>query len=140
MKRLLVDTNVVLDVLLSRTAHLGPGSDLWKAIENRDLVGLLAAHSVATTYYLTRKELGNPAATRMVGLLLSVFGVAAVDADVLAEALHLGMLDFEDAIVAAAARRANCDWIVTRDPGGFKNSPVRALSPEAMLAAVKLTR
>jgi hypothetical protein len=39
--------------------------------------------------------------------------------------------DFEDSVTAAAAELAGCDLIVTRDPKGFRGSPVRALAPEA---------
>ena len=35
------------------------------------------------------------------------------------EALHLPLPDFENAITAAAARSAGCEYIVTRDPRGF---------------------
>jgi hypothetical protein len=41
--------------------------------------------------------------------------------------------DFEDAVTAAAAQQAACDFIVTRDPKGFRRSPVRHLPPEALL-------
>jgi hypothetical protein len=64
--------------------------------------------------------------------MLKVFGVAAVDSAVIQEALHLSFSDFEDAVTAAAARLAGCDYIVTRDPKGFRGSPVRSLTPEAL--------
>ena len=51
---------------------------------------------------------------RILGGILSVFGVAAVDAAVVHEALQLPCPDFEDAVTAAAARNATCDLIVTR--------------------------
>ena len=47
-------------------------------------------------------------------------------------ALQLSFPDFEDAVTAAAARLAGCDYIVTRDPKGFRGSPVRCLTPEAV--------
>ena len=70
--------------------------------------------------------------------LLSVFDVAPVDGGVLSSALGLGFADFEDAVTAAAARRARCDVIVTRNPRDFARSPVRVLAPaeaEALLAS-----
>ncbi|MGD0000966.1 MAG: PIN domain-containing protein, partial [Bryobacteraceae bacterium] len=71
-------------------------------------------------------------ARRIVSAILRVFGVAAVDAAVLQEALELPWPDFEDAVTAAAARSAGCEFIVTRDPRGFRGSPVRSLTPEAV--------
>jgi predicted nucleic acid-binding protein len=70
---------------------------------------------------------------RIVSALLRVFDVAAVNGAVVQEALELPFSDFEDAVTAAAARLAGCQYIVTRDPKGFRASPVRSLTPEAVM-------
>ena len=132
MKRILLDTNVVLDVLLDRQPHAAGSAAIWEAIESGTAEGMLAAHAVTTIHYLVRKELGTTKATRIISSILRVFRVAAVDGDVLQEALQLPFPDFEDAVTAAAARLADCECIVTRDPKGFRGSPVRALTPEAV--------
>ena len=131
MKRILFDTNVVLDVLLDRQPYVEASATAWAAVETGVAEGMLAAHAVTTIHYLVRKERGNAKARRIVSAILRVFGVAAVDAAVLQEALELPWPDFEDAVTAAAARAAGCEFIVTRDPKGFRGSPVRSLTPEA---------
>ncbi len=60
--------------------------------------------------------------------LLSVFDVAGDDGAALKAALVLGWNDFEHAVTAAVARRANCDAIITRNARDFKGSPVRVLT------------
>ena len=131
MKRILVDINVVLDVLLDRQPHVEGSAAVWAAVEANLSEGLLAAHAVTTIHYLISKELGAAPARRTVSAILRVFRVAPVDAGVIEEALRLSMPDFEDSVTAAAARVAACDYIVTRDPKGFRRSPVRPLTPEA---------
>jgi predicted nucleic acid-binding protein len=133
MKRLLFDTNVVLDVLLDRQPHAGASAAAWTAVETGVSEGMLAAHAVTTIHYLARKEKGNAKARRIVSAILRVFAVAAVDGAVIQDALQLPFADFEDAVTAAAARFAGCDCIVTRDPKGFRGSPVRPLTPEAVM-------
>ncbi|MGA3023539.1 MAG: PIN domain-containing protein [Bryobacteraceae bacterium] len=133
MKRVLFDTNVVLDVLLDRQPYAEASASAWAAVETGILEGMLAAHSVTTIHYLVRKEKGNVKARRIVSAILRVFGVAAVEGAVIQEALQLPCSDFEDAVTAAAARLAGCECIVTRDPKGFRASPVRAVTPEAVL-------
>jgi len=133
MKRVLVDANVVLDVLLDREPHAGHSSAVWAAIETGSAEGLLAAHAVTTIHYLIRKDQGIAKARRTLGAILRVFAVAAVDGTVVQAALRLPQPDFEDAVTSAAAQSAGCDLIVTRDPKGFRDSPVRALTPEAAL-------
>jgi predicted nucleic acid-binding protein len=130
MKRILLDTNVVLDVLLDRQPHVEGSVAVWAAVESNSSEGLLSAHAVTTIHYLIRKELGATKAKRTCAAILRVFRVAAVDAAVVDDALRLSMSDFEDAVTAAAARLAGCDYIVTRDPKGFRGSPVRPLTPE----------
>jgi predicted nucleic acid-binding protein len=132
MKRILFDTNVVLDVLLDRQPYVEASSAAWAAVETGRSEGMLAAHAVTTIYYLVRKELGNIKARRIISAILRVFGVATVDSAVVQEALQLPFSDFEDAVTAAAARLAGCECIVTRDPKGFRGSPVRSLTPEAV--------
>jgi len=132
MRRILFDTNVVLDVLLDRRPHVEASAAVWSAVETGIAEGMLAAHAVTTVHYLVRKKKGNTGARRALSSLLRVFQVAAVDGPVMKEALQLPFSDFEDAVTAAAARLAGCDYIVTHDPKGFRESPVRALTPEAV--------
>ena len=132
MKRILFDTNVVLDVLLDRQPYVEASAAAWAAVETGISEGMLAAHAVTTIHYLVRKEMGNIKARRIISAILRVFGVATVDGAAVQEALQLPLSDFEDAVTAAAARLAGCECIVTRDPKGFRGSPVRALTPEAV--------
>ena len=132
MKRILFDTNVVLDVLLDRQPYVEASAAAWAAVETDIVEGLLAAHAVTTVHFLVGKEKGNIKAKRIISAILSVFGVATVDSVVIQEALQLPFSDFEDAVTAAAARVAGCECIVTRDPKGFRGSPVRSLTPEAV--------
>ena len=133
MKRILFDTNVVLDVLLDRQPHVGASVAAWAAAENGIVEGMLAAHAVTTIHYLVQKEMGAAQARRIVSAILRVFAIAAVDGAVVEEALHLPFSDFEDAVTAVAARVAGCACIVTRDPKGFRGSLVPPLTPEAAL-------
>ena len=129
MKRVLLDVNVVLDVLLDRKPFADASAAVWAAVERGEAEGCLSAHAVTTLHYLNAKEVGAKMAHETTEALLSVFDVAPVDATVLHAALGLRWTDFEDAVTAAAARRVKCDVVVTRNARHFKGSPVRALTP-----------
>jgi len=132
MTRVLFDINIVLDVLLDRKPYAEASAAAWAAVETGISEGVLAAHAVTTIHYLVRKEMSATKARRTISAILRVFGVASVDGAVIQEALQLSLSDFEDAVTAAAARLAGCNYIVTRDPRGFRGSPVRSLTPEAV--------
>ena len=44
------------------------------------------------------------------------------------------VLDIQGGVCAAAAEPVGCDSIVTRDPSGFPDSPVRVSDPTTVLA------
>ena len=137
MKRLLLDVNVVLDVLLDRDPWVDSAAGIWALVETGGARGFIPAHGVTTIHYLLRKARGVAFADRATSDLLSVFGVARVDADVLKAALSLRFPDFEDAVCVAAGQAARCDLVITRDPAGFRDSPLPAAS--AGEALIRLT-
>ena len=134
MTKVLLDTNVILDVLLERKPHTAASAAVWAAIETGKAEGLLAAHAVAAVHYLVSRERGRAIGERTLSSILKVLGVAPVDSNVIRDAIALGWPDFEDAVTAATAAQAGCHFIVTRLPRGFPRSPVTVLPPEAAAA------
>jgi predicted nucleic acid-binding protein len=104
VRRVLLDVNVVLDVLLDRKPFADASAAVWAAIENGDAEGLLSAHAVTTLHYLNVKAVGTRMATETTEALLSVFNVAPVDEAVLRSAVSLQWQDFEDAVTAAGSK------------------------------------
>lgn len=137
MKRPLIDLNVVLDALLDRGPQARAATRLWAAAEEKRILALVPAHAVTTLFYLVRQGKGAAAARRGVATVLSVLGVAPVDAAVLLRALSFGWTDFEDAVCAAAAEAAGCDLIVTGDPRGFRASPVPVVEPATAISLLE---
>lgn len=134
MKRVLFDVNVVLDVLLDRRPHSTAAEAAWTLVESGAIDGYVPGHAITTIHYLARRKGDATFARTAVAGILEVFEVAPVDGDTLRNALGLEMPDFEDAVCAAAADGVGCDAIATRDPEGFRGSPVRAVTPEALVA------
>ncbi len=132
--RILVDTNIILDVLSKREPHYAASAAIWAMVEQGNLEGLLAAHTVTTLHYLMSKHLTRARATLTLTKLLQVFNVAAVDQTVIMEALALGWTDFEDAVQMAAALNARADYLVTRNPKDFKEPLVKVLQPADVIA------
>lgn len=134
MKLLLLDLNVILDVILDRSPGADSAAALWAAIETGQGRGLIPAHGVTTIFYLLEKARGGAFARKGVERLISVFGVAPVNEDVVRRALVLAWPDFEDAVCAAAAEASGCEAIVTRDPGGYPNAPLPVVDAAAALS------
>ena len=138
--RLLLDTNVLLDVLLARSPHADAAVRILAAVEAGVVTGVIGATSVTTVFYLATKAVGVRRAKGHVRTILSLFEIAPVTEAVLARALELGLADFEDAVIHEAARAARCTGIVTRDAQGFKRADLPVYSPTELLAVLQAQR
>ena len=132
--RVLLDTNVVLDVLQARVGFVEDAVAVFDMIEFNAITGLLCATTVTTLAYLAGKTVGKAQATRQIRELLVLFEVAPVTRAVLDGALRSKAPDFEDAVLAEAALLAGADAIITRNLRDFAHSPVRAYTPAQWIA------
>jgi len=131
--RILVDTDVLLDVALDRAPHVEAGAALLDYLEQHPGAGFMAWHTVSNFYYLAVSRHGRDE-TRDFLLELSEFiDVAATDTESLRVAGRLQMRDFEDAMQVAAAQACSADIIATRNIRDFRASPVKALTPKRVL-------
>jgi len=135
--KVLVDLNVILDVLGEREPYYRTSAEVWGVIEDGEAEGLIAAHSMITIHNLIRRHLNQDKANSAVQDIMKVFSIAAVDNEVLEEAIDMRWPDFEDAVQMAAAGRSGADYLVTRNPKDFKGGPVDVLQPGEFLAMLK---
>ncbi len=135
--RVLLDTNVVLDLLLDRKPWSKTAAKLFSRVESGVLDGYLGATTVTTIYYLAAKTVGAKAARQEIRKLLALCAVAPVNRPVLEAALGLDFADFEDAVLYEAARQVAADAVVTRAPGGFKKGTISVLAPEECLGILE---
>ena len=127
--KVLVDTNVLLDVALEREPHVEASAEVFDALEAGTAKGLVTSHSLATFYYLLKA----PEPVDMIRDLLGFLEIAPLDTASMRSATELRMKDFEDAMQAMAALASRCTAIVTRNVKDFRNAPVRAVAPAAWL-------
>lgn len=128
--RVLLDTNVVLDVLLKRDPWLVDAKTLWQAVDDERLTAYLSASAVTDIFYVARRLTDIIRARQAVQVCLDAFEIAAVDRAVLERAQVLSGFDFEDNVQIASAELNELDAIVTRNPGDFGGSPVAIWSPD----------
>ena len=137
--RILLDTNVLLDVLLKRGDWLANAETIWQAGIDGRLAGCVTASSVTDIYYISRRLVSMQAARRVVRQCLDCLDILSVDNEILEHAYALANDDFEDALQIAAATRDNLDAIVTRDPNGFSASPINVLSPAELITRLQIS-
>ena len=135
--RILVDLNVILDVLMAREPHWAASAEVWARVEKGDIEGCVAAHSVATLYYLYARQYSAREAKEAVSRLLRVFPVAAIDQAAVERALQIECDDLEDALQIAAAEREGVNYLVTRNMRHLRHASVPTIDPAELAALLR---
>ena len=135
--RVLVDTNVVLDVLLDRRPFAEAATQVFALVEESRIEGFLCATTVTTVDYLLGQALAPAKAREALQRLLSLFEIAPVNRSVLEHALRSGVTDFGDAVLEQAGFLAGVDAITTRNVSDFRKSKVTVFDPLELISTVK---
>jgi len=131
--KVLIDTNIVIDVLAKREPFHETSAQILRLSETGEIAAFISASSITDIVYILRKYINQSILTSTVQNLLNIIGVADILKTDIVKAFELNFTDYGDALQARCAKRIKADFIVTRNPGNFANSPVPALTPEALL-------
>ena len=134
--RLLIDSNILLDVLQSREEHYMPSYVVWKICEKGYADGYISSLSFANIIYIMRKELRYDEIDVLLWNFKNAFYFADLTLNEFDIAAKMKWRDYEDAIQSVTAERINADYIITRNAKDFQNSKVKALTPEEYFAIV----
>lgn len=135
---ILIDLNVILDVFLERAGFVA-SSNVIELGELSAYTVHISAHVVSTfAYLLENAKVPRLQILRHVEWLLQMFSIVATDKDLIAKALKSSIPDFEDALIEQAAAVSDCKVIVTRNIKDFKNSTIKALTPEEYLKTISV--
>jgi len=132
--RVLLDTDIVLDIFADRQPFVVEASVLWLAHEQGRLEALISPITPVNVFYILRRQVGTTQARQLVGRLLATMPVCTLDQAVIQVAHALPMADFEDAVQAAAAAAAGLDALVTRNTRDYSAAPLTILTPAEALA------
>lgn len=129
MKKIFVDTNILLDVVLARPPFMHQASLVWADCESGKVTGFVSAISLNNMHFILSKIVGKEAALESVRLVLEVFKTEALTEKILRLAAELPHKDFEDAIQLFSAVHAKAECLVTRDTGHFAKGYLPIITP-----------
>ena len=134
MRRVFIDTNILLDLLLERQPWVNQASVLFSMADRKELDLLCCSLSFYTAIYLmnrlkyTRKEI----ITKLT-IVKSLCTVTTVDSSVIDRVLQSDFSDLEDGMQYYSALAANAEVIVTRNEKDYALSNIPVLSPTEFL-------
>ena len=132
--KLLIDTNVVLDVLLRREPFSKTAAEVLNLTQRDDVQEYVSASAITDIYYIANKQMKDRDAVRdLLKRLLMIVSVAAVSEWEIQNALNLAWGDFEDSVQYSVALLNEMDGIVTRNPSDYQEANMRIWLPEQAL-------
>ncbi len=130
--KILVDTDVLIDVALDLAPHAESAVKLLDALEQRKGKGYVAWHSLANFYYLVAPAKGSSPAREFIADLMVFIDLAPSMKEGVQYACQSSIKDFEDALQVAAAMASGVTVIATRNIKDYVNSPIRAALPSSV--------
>ena len=133
MKKVFLDTNIIVDLIADRKPFSKYSIEIFKKAEEKKIKLFTSSHSIATTHYLLKKYLEEKILRDVLYNLLDYVTVIAVDTDVLKKGLRSKHKDFEDSIqILCASTIEKIDCIVTRNTKDFRESEILVLTPDEL--------
>jgi predicted nucleic acid-binding protein len=134
----LVDTNVPLDSFLDNEPFKKTAEKILAACGNGKFDGYVAAHSITNIFYILRKKYNTEQRKKLLLKLCNLFDVIGVDHEKVIKALNDASFDdIEDFLQYECGNEVGADYIVTRDPDGFRHSSIPVISPEEFVTLLE---
>ena len=131
--KILIDTNVLLDIVLQRNQLVDYSTKVIDLVRDTSVIGLIPAQAIPTIYFLVKKYYSHSLALEFLKDITAICPVLSLTNDIIQSAFRLGVTDFEDALISETAHRENCDYIVTNNIDDFKKSTIAAIPPRQLL-------
>ena len=134
MKRILIDTDVILDFFFDREPFSENAAKILSLCESKEITGFVTPVIISNVYYLLRQTAKHEKVIEKLKLLVSITEVLVIDKASIVEALNSEFKDFEDALQNYSAElNKEIDLIITRNTKDFKNSSLGVMTPDGYL-------
>lgn len=132
--KILIDTNVVLDVMLKRDPFCKVSVEILSLSKRDDIEEYVSASAITDIYYIAYRQLRDKELVKkLMKELLTIVSIASVTGQEIQNALDLEWSDFEDSVQYSVALLQEMDGIVTRNPADYQGAKVKVWRPEELL-------
>ena len=134
MIKILVDTNVIIDLLAMREKFYLDSMHLFSLADQGKIKIIISTLSIANSYYLLNDVMKMKEARVVIRKFKVLVDSYALSDKIIELALNdKNFKDFEDGIQFYTALEANCNAIVTRNTKDFKHSSIPVFKPKEYL-------
>jgi len=141
MNRVLIDTNIILDLLAKRVPLHIESEQLFSLADLGKTKLIVSTLSIVNAHYILNDILKQKSARSIVGKFKVLVQPFELTDKILELALNDNQFkDFEDAIQFYTALESQSEIIVTRNLKDFKQSSIPVMSPKEYLTKIKTDR
>ena len=125
MNRILIDTNIVIDLLSMRKDFYDEAAELFSRADKKELILTISSLTFANTNYVLTKLKTAKEAREILRKFKVLFEILSLDDKITQLALSDDDFpDFEDGLQYYSAIENQIDIIITRNKKDFKNSKI----------------
>ncbi len=134
MSRILVDTNIVIDLLAKRKEFYEEASELFSLSDKKEINLTISSLTFANTNYILSKQKSPKQAREILRKFKVLVEILNLNDKIIELALSDELFpDFEDGLQYYSAIENNVDMILTRNKKDFKNSKIPVLTAREYL-------
>ncbi|MBD2444886.1 PIN domain-containing protein [Dolichospermum sp. FACHB-1091] len=122
IRKVLLDDDILLDILLERDPFIEDSSKIWELIETKQVEGYVTLTTLNKIFDVGRDNGGFEIAWEAISEIRSVMKVCIIDDRILEIAHSYHLKDFEQSIQLACAKFFKLDYILTRKVEYIKSS------------------
>ncbi len=137
MDKVLVDTNIVLDLLRERKEFLTEAQELFTMSDQKEVKLYVSSLTFANTYYILSQQLKINNVRKILRKFKVLVGVLPMDDKIIDLSLESDFKDFEDAIQYYTAIENEINIIITRNLKDFKNAKIPVLTAKEYMKLKK---
>lgn len=136
MIRILVDTNIVIDLLSKRDEYYVDAADLFSRADNKEIELTISSLTFANTNYILTKLKSAKESREILRKFKVLVEILSLDDKITELALSDNSFpDFEDGLQYYSAIENQVEVIITRNKKEFKNSRIPVLTAKEYLAS-----
>lgn len=135
MKKVFLDTNVLIDYLARRGQFFQPAAQIVQLGQDNKCKLLVSALSFATASFIleSHHKLSNETIAQKFAMFVRMCNVTPVDSLIIDEAIASRFSDFEDAMQYYSAIREGADAIITRNCSDFEAAQIEVYEPQLFI-------
>ena len=133
--KILIDTNVVLDILLKRP-DFSNAKFIYSLAEENHIECFISASAITDIFFIAKGTLGKRPTKEALKDLLQVFHPATVADSHIFQALNMEWNDFEDSVQYTVGETLSVDYIVSRNTQDFSSGSISAVTPQEFIEII----